>query len=553
MPGSEAGAGRRSVALIWLTAVAVGLPLRLTGLVDDVPTLDEYHPLHAVSREGFLKLASTFGLADRSIPVALYLELLTRTSGLDPIGLRLPFLIGGVVGLFALPLLLRSWIGEIGAAILGSLLAISPMLVYYSRAVRPYGLAAMALMLAILVHQRWIDSGSRRWLAIHVALVALSVWALPVFAPFAAAAPLRSVVSGAVTRDPMRLRRGMTAGGLALGASALLLAPALVSDFDALRARASVVPRTDLAVASALRVLVGTYELPIAVLCVVVAVMAAIRLHDRPWVTDLTAAVLLQAAVILAVMPLGVDEGRILARYLLPAALGGLVLIAALCNRLAASHRRVDRLAAAAVASLAVLGAIRGPLVGWLRPGSDNFASDRLYERLEFDRRPPTVESLSPNYRMLSKLPPGSGTVLEVPFFVYVPRSIPELQSAHLQPVRLAVTREFCSRRRRTMELPEDGRAGFELPWFVWLGDVAAIRSAGVRFVSFHRDAETYVEGLAERHYFYDFERCVREFERLTRAPKVDDGYVTLFDLDGTIDTAPSPGTSPPPVTGLAR
>lgn len=544
MPRSESGAGRRSVALIWLAIVAVGLPLRLAGAIDDVPTLDEYHPLHAVSREGFLKLASTFGLADRSIPVALYLELLTRTSGLNPIGLRLPFLVGGIAGLFALPLLLRSKIGEIGAAALGSLLAISPILVYYSRTVRPYGLAAMALVLAILVHQRWIESGSRRWLAVQVALVALSVWALPVFAPFAAAAPLRSVFSGAFGRDTRRLRRGLVAGGLAAGASALLLAPALVSDYEALRARASVVPRADLAVASALRVLGGTYELPIAVLWIAITVIAAIRLRDQPWAADLTTAALLQAAAILAVMPLGVDEGRILARYLLPAALGGLVLTAALGDRLATSRRRLERLAAAAVALLAVLGALRGPLVGWLRPGPDNFASDRLYERLEFDRRPPTAESLSANYRRLANLPPGSGTVLEVPFFVYVPRSIPELQSAHRQPVRLAVTREFCSRRRRTMELPEAGRMGFELPWFVWLGDVAAIRAAGVRFVSFHRELETRVEGLAERHYFYDFERCVTEFERLARAPRVDDGYVVLFDLEGTAGTTASSGVS---------
>jgi hypothetical protein len=340
--------------------------------------------------------------------------------------------------------------------------------------------------------------------------------------------------------------------GLAVCASVALLAPALVSDFDALRARASVVAPTDLAVAGALRVLGGTYEIPIAVLGTALAVIAAIRLRDRPWAVDLTTAALLQSAAILVVMPLGVDEGRILARYLLPAALGALVLIAAFCDRLATSRRRLERLAVAAVGVIAVFGALRGPLVGWLRPGPDNFASDRLYERLEFDRRPPTIESLSANYRMLAKLPPGSGTVLEVPFFVYVPRSIPEMQSTHRQPVRLAVTREFCSRRRRTMELPESGRAGFELPWFVWLGDLAAIRAAGVRFVSFHRDAETHVEGLAERHYFYDFERCVTAFERLTRAPSVDDGYVVLFDLEGPIDSSASSGIARSPAPDWA-
>lgn len=525
-------AGTGAAFVLWLLAVAAGLPLRVAGLLDDVPTLDEYHPLYAISREGFRKLASTFGLADRSIPVALYLELLTRTVGLSPLGLRLPFFLGGIATMFVVPLALRRRLGRIGAAALALLLALSPMLVYYSRAVRPYGIAATGLILAVLAHRRWLASGARRWLAAHTVLTAASVWALPVFAPFAAGAGVRAIVSGLVASAGEQVRRAIVAAALSGALVLTLLGPALALDRDSLAARAGVIGIEDLAVGAALRVLAGTYEPWIAVGLLGLVLVAGIRLRRQGWAADFAVASGLQALSILVVMPLGVDEGRILARYLLPVWLVALVLIANLLSGPIRSRLPSATLRALVAVVLAFGVGASGPLSGWLGSGPDNFASDRLYERLELDRRLPGRDRLSANYRRLSELEPGAAVVLEVPFFVYLPRSIPELQPAHRQPVRLAVTREFCSNRRRTMELPESDHLGFRLPWFVHLGDLPAIRRAGVRFVAFHRNQETRVENLAERHYFYDFERCVSAFERSTGLEGVDDGYVVFFDLD---------------------
>lgn len=529
---TPASSGTGAAFVLWLLAVGAGVPLRIAGLLDDVPTLDEYHPLFAVSREGFRKLATTFGLADRSIPVALYLELLTRTGGLSPLGLRLPFFFGGLATMFLVPLALRRQLGRIGAAALALLFALSPMLVYYSRAVRPYGIAATGLILAVLAHRRWLESGSRCWLTAHAVLTAASIWALPVFAPFAAGSGLRAIVSGLVGRTGGQVRRALVAAALSAVLVLILLGPALAFDRDSLAARAGVIGIGDLAVSAALRVLAGTYRLWIAVGLLGFALAAGFRLRRRPWVADFAVSSGLQTLAILVVLPLGIDEGRILARYLLPVWIVVLVLLSSLLfvpNR-SSSHSAAVRALTGAVLAFAV--GTSGPLPGWLQPGPDNFASDRLYERLEFDRRLPGRDQLSANYRRLAELEPGTAVVLEVPFFVYLPRSIPELQPAHRQPVRLAVTREFCSNRRRTMELPESGLVGFRLPWFVHLGDLPAIRRSGVRFVAFHRNQETRVENLAERHYFYDFDRCVRTFERSTGLEGIDDGYVVLFDLD---------------------
>lgn len=540
---TSGGGARPLDNLLWLVAIGFGVPVRVVHLVSDTPTLDEYHPLWAVSREGFLRILSTFGLADRSIPVALYLESLSRTIGIDPIALRLPFAVAGIAGLFLIPLALRSWIGSSGAAALAAVLSTQPMLIYYARTIRPYGIVAMLLILAVAFHHRWVLSGERRFLAGYAGLAAWAVWALPLFAPFAAGAPLWSLLQGVRRRQRATIVRAASAATWGGGFALLLLSPALVRDLDALRVRAQAVEDGHLAVAGALRVLGGSYCAGLGVLVLAAAALAATLLRRRTWVPLLMTSSALQLITVVVVAPLGIDEGRILARYLLPAWLAAVVATTALVAEARGMPIAIRALAAVGLAVWIAAPVVDGPVKGWLRPGPDNFASDRLYERLEFDRKPRTARSLSPNYRRLSELPPGSSPVLEVPFFVYVPRAIPELQFAHRQPVHLAVTRGFCSTRRRTLELPETGRGGFSLPSFLALGDLASLRAAGVRYVLFHREAETRVDDLAEHHYFYDFEKCTEEFAALSGAPAIDDGYVLAFDLSAVS----------PPETGAQR
>jgi hypothetical protein len=525
--------------LLWLVAVGVGFPLRFVNLMHDTPTLDEYHPLWAVSQEGFLRLLSTFGLADRSIPVALYLESLSRTLGIDPLTMRLPFIAAGAAGFTLLPVALRSWIGPLGAAALAAALSTQPMFVYYSRTIRPYGIVTMLLILAIFFHHRWMSSGERRFLGGYALLAAGGVWALPLFAPFAAGAPLVSLVQGLRTGHRLTARRALCAAACGGGLAVVLLSPALIRDLDALRVRAQAVEGGNLAVAPALRVLVGNYWAGSGLVVLTAAAFATILLRRRSWLSLLLGSAALQTAAVVAAAPLGIDEGRILARYLLPSWLALMIATAALLSEARRAPALARWLAALGLLAWVAAPFVRGPLRGWLRPGPDNFASDRLYERLEFDRESRRAESLSPNYRRLAELPAGSARVLEVPFFVYVPRSIPELQFVHRQPVHLAVVRGFCSRRRRTLELPEAGIGGFELKAFLALGDLESLRAAGVRFVMFHREDETRVDGLAERHYFYDFDKCIEAFGELSGAPSIDDGYVVAFDLSA----APLPGS----------
>ncbi|KAB2952462.1 MAG: hypothetical protein F9K18_14335, partial [Thermoanaerobaculia bacterium] len=188
-PARRPDAGRRRVVIalavaMALLALALGATLRLRAVLDDTPAWDEWHALRAAKDESFDSLATTFGAADRSIPFALYFEALTRSAGLGELGLRMPFVLAGLATMVVLPLLWRPRLGALGSSVLALGLALSPVLVLYSRLARPYAPALLGALLALAAWQAWRERGSPAHRAAYAAASALTVWALPVYAPF---------------------------------------------------------------------------------------------------------------------------------------------------------------------------------------------------------------------------------------------------------------------------------------------------------------------------------------------------------------------------------
>ena len=107
--------------------------------------------------------------------------------------LRLPSLACGLLCVLIGPLLAWNIIGPRRAAWLALLLAISPLLIFYSRICRPYSAVAFLGFAAILLAARWMKSGDRRSallfvgtgvLAIYFHLFAVVTVAAPVLAAF---------------------------------------------------------------------------------------------------------------------------------------------------------------------------------------------------------------------------------------------------------------------------------------------------------------------------------------------------------------------------------
>ncbi|RIL08062.1 MAG: hypothetical protein DCC71_01010, partial [Proteobacteria bacterium] len=159
-----------------LFALAIGIWLRVHGFAAQIPISDEWHGLQAAAQESYLRLATLMTAGATSIPYNLYLRWLLHEVGWSEWTIRLPALAAGIATVALAPLLLRRTIGARGAALTGVLLAISPLLVLYSRYARPYSLVVLLALVALLACHRWATTGSRRAAVALVAACALAAW-----------------------------------------------------------------------------------------------------------------------------------------------------------------------------------------------------------------------------------------------------------------------------------------------------------------------------------------------------------------------------------------
>jgi len=523
---------------LWALAIAAGAYFRFHHLAPDAPHLDEWHPLLAIKRRNsFGLIASAFGLADRSIPVALYLETLSRTIGLSDLAMRIPFALCGLASLVVLPLALRSAASSrVTLPAYALLLAQMPFLVYYSRSIRPYGPATLFAFVAVAAWTRCSETHERvRWVWIYVGASAAVGWLLPVLLPFVVTPPLVECVA--------RLRRNDRAGatrivgiGLRLAAVlAILIGPALIRDVSSLAVKAARGGFEIWGSLAALEVLSGLTAAPLALLWgVVVATSAIFALRSGSSRTRAFAlAALGQVVALVVVRPFGIDVATVLARYLLPVAALGWFPIADQLQRLA-GRLSPGSVLLSILTALALPAALFwfGPLRGWFVPPPDDFATFRLYQRTNGARSSENADFPTRDvYRELRDLAPGSAAILEVPYSGYSGYPYGSHQLRHRQEVYLGVVSGFCAP-INTIELAPAGVRGFELSRFLAVGDLPALRAHGIRYVYFHRHTEHQVGPVHLKDAFFNFDDCVSRFRKLTGiAPNLHDP-VAVFDLE---------------------
>src|ERR1039457_334624 len=150
-------------ALALAMAFLAGFLLRLYLLADQAFIDDEWHGLYYVIGKSPAWLLTHFSIPGATcIPLNLYTWALGATIGWSEFMLRLPSLVCGLLCVVVCPLLARKLIGARRAALLALLLAVSPLLIFYSRICRPYSAVALLAFTAILLAARWMQSGGLR-------------------------------------------------------------------------------------------------------------------------------------------------------------------------------------------------------------------------------------------------------------------------------------------------------------------------------------------------------------------------------------------------------
>lgn len=223
----------RFLAILALIFLA-GTLARLYRVGDQVLIDDEWHALNAVQYHDFKWIFTHFGISDHSIPLALFYEIQYHLIGLSEILMRWPMLLAGCITLLLLPYLLRHWLRKPELLVFAALLAISPVLIYYSRFARPYAILALVEVIALLMAWHWWKTRKTSYGVAWVLLTTFSVWLnvpalLVVSAPFAVLGVL-AVTNVMRHRDWSDLIRLGVAGIATVVILAALLGPPLATE-----------------------------------------------------------------------------------------------------------------------------------------------------------------------------------------------------------------------------------------------------------------------------------------------------------------------------------
>jgi hypothetical protein len=138
-----------------VAAVAAGIFLRFYQITLQVVSDDEWHSLHALMTGSFGSVATHFGVADYCIPLTLAFKIAYLAHGLSEAIMRLPVLFFGIGLLLVGPFMVRVWLGRRASIVFAWLIAVSPLLVYYSRYSRPYAISVFFCFVAAFAFFEW--------------------------------------------------------------------------------------------------------------------------------------------------------------------------------------------------------------------------------------------------------------------------------------------------------------------------------------------------------------------------------------------------------------
>ncbi len=536
---------RRARASRWLAmlplaaAVVFGGWLRWQQWPDQILIDDEWHLVHRLVLSTPGEMILDYGYADYGIPLGLLYAAIGRVTSLSEALLRLPALVAGMATLVVLPALVVRRVGLATTTIFAWLLAISPLLVVYSRLARPYALVLLLVWMLTFALGRWAarERGAP-WLGgAVVAASVLTVWLHLAAACFVAAAFARVLFGKLRPRGPFapkawRRSAALTLVTVVLGAA--LIVPPLIAHPQALALKSGVDAPTADTFLGMWFAWMGTASPWVAALAVIlVGVGARPLLHAVPEMLALGGGALLVVLLVFATRPASSHFGIVLARYLLPALPLALLAIASGLmvgvRRMALLAPRLAPVAAGlvGVAALSLLVATSPVREWWERPNRQT-----LHMQYYFDFRPGhnpyglhlAVIPDSPYWRTLAGYPPGSLRIAVAPFrFESFEWNAPAWERASGQTVIPAYLSGLCVD-WRWGEVPADARFAFRNA--VRLADARDLAAKAIDVVVWQKPYRRGNDLLGE-----DTQQCEAALRERFGAPTYEDAAIAVFAM----------------------
>lgn len=314
----------RGVNLLFsIIFLGIGIYLRIQQLDIQWLTDDEWHAIHKIIKGGsYASILLSFGYSDYCIPLTLFYKLLSETIGLSELRMRLPMLVSGLIFLVIAPLWLRSCLGARTAILFGFLLAVSPLLINFSRYARPYMVTLLLGSISLCSFAIWLRSKKyQHSIAYGLGAIAASYMHL-IMAPFFVM-PILLVSISKVRRHfglDVTMVELLTIAAPVCAGIALLIFPPLIHDWNAIDAKATQEIPTIQTITDAFSIWYGTQSRAVMLFMAVLSVIGLhschrdIGLEISLWLAGLVGI----TGMILVFQPAWIQTPLVFARYLLP-------------------------------------------------------------------------------------------------------------------------------------------------------------------------------------------------------------------------------------------
>lgn len=307
--------------LAFLALLALSVYLRTQQIGIQWLTDDEWHAVHKLTAtDGYLPILLSYGSADYSIPLTVLYKFLSIHGGLTELKMRLPMLIGGTLFVALAMLWIRARLDARVALVFGFLLAVSPVLVNYSRYARPYMLTLLLVAIAVCTLARWERVGARRDAALYIACTWASSYLHLIMAPFAVGLLAPLFLRRMRRREAGSWRPLLMLSFLAVAGVLSFSLPPLLHDRAAMSDKTGIdLPQLDTLIGAG-HIWFGTDSAAVVIAGIGLAVFGATTVWRRlplelaSWLCGCACIVV----AIAALRPAYVQYPLILARYLLP-------------------------------------------------------------------------------------------------------------------------------------------------------------------------------------------------------------------------------------------
>ena len=530
--------------LALLVITSCGVYLRLDQFLLQVLLDDEWHVVHQLLVKGPGELFLTFGHADFSIPLALLYWLESGLFGLSEIGMRWPMLIAGLVTLIVLPIYLRKFFSDKTILVFSALLAMSPMLIIYSRTARPYALTLLLSLMALAAFQKFVEAENPPWKSgLVYALCAISsAWLHLITLPLVVAPFLALGLPALLGRNWSRVGRMFWLGVFTLAGLLALVLPPVLGHPEALSVKLGVQTPNLQTYHGVFYVWLGTSSLSVVLVGLFFALIGAGPLwRALPLIPSLVTGLGLTLGVILLTQPAWVHNPLTLARYLLPAiplVLLSLALGVSRASEALVYHPGIFRKLASAtlLASVFLLMAYYSPLTKILhKPNSNSLHS--VYQ-LDFREEKNLIYQyqrdfpVSPFWHKLALFPKDSLKIAASPFsFETHHWEAARWEQISHQRVMPGYLIGFCAE-NRLGEVPSG--EGFKFRNVGYLANQGDLIDRGFDLVVYQKPfkVQTY---QGEKEFGMDTANCESIFRQQFPEPVFEDQWLVAFPLTDSV------------------